>query len=265
VPNIYGLSEEDVNELRQVVAFYRSRLLVRPNSGVPIILRDSFTLGIPDATINGTTGDATQPNSGTVSVHIFTSTGGTSDSGSDITAYNMSSTSATTAQFVVCARDYQSGNWLIIPTSTAATPCPTYCASGTTPKSVKLILSGVVGNVCDATNCGNLWNATHILPQLSGQPCNFQTTGGGATGCGDIQFTKTAQITDLSPGVNYGWRISLSETVTATCSDTAAILEWDSGGTTAFNCSTQRTLTYINQGINTCCDFSSATGTIEEA
>jgi hypothetical protein len=112
--DVYALSEGDVGVLRELVAAYRSGLLTRPNpSGRYLEQRSEIMFGIVDATITGTTGSATTPGSGTLSVFNFTSTGGTTDSGNNETVYNASATDATTAEWTVCVRDFQSGNWII--------------------------------------------------------------------------------------------------------------------------------------------------------
>ena len=114
MPDLYALSESDVSVLRDLVSAYRSGLLGKPNASRRITeQRQEIIFGVVDATITGTTGAATDPGSGTMSVFNFTSTGGTTDTGDNETVYNMSASSATTDEWQVCIRDFQSSNWML--------------------------------------------------------------------------------------------------------------------------------------------------------
>ena len=79
----------------------------------PLGGRSDVIFGVVDATVTGTTGAVTDPGSGTLSVYKFTSTGGTSDTGRDETVYNMTTIDATTSEWSVCMRDYQSGLFML--------------------------------------------------------------------------------------------------------------------------------------------------------
>jgi len=179
------LSGEDVQVLREVVAQWRAGNLGRPlPQDRPSASRPNIVFGVPDSTITGTTGAATQPASGTVSVYNFTSTGGTSDSGRDVTAYNIRSADATTDNYVVCARDYKSGDWLIVPTLkvTANTSCAECVGSGkNAPSYYTVVVDGIANSTC--SDCDD-YNGTYIMEHLtdclwgvdSPEPCG--TTGG---------------------------------------------------------------------------------------
>jgi len=79
----------------------------------PLGGRSDVIFGVVDATVTGTTGAVTDPGSGTLSVYKFTSTGGTSDTGRNETVYNMTAINATTDEWFVCLRDYQSGLFML--------------------------------------------------------------------------------------------------------------------------------------------------------
>jgi hypothetical protein len=113
---VYGLSEDDVRLLRAMARDYRAGWLGRPlakGSRSPA-QRSSVIFGVADSGIAGTTGTLTDPGSGTLSIHNFTSTGGTTDSGLDETVYNVSTVTRTTDEFTVCVRDYESGRFLAV-------------------------------------------------------------------------------------------------------------------------------------------------------
>lgn len=109
---VYALSEADYATLREMAAAWRSGELGRP-MGKPRTSssRSEVIFGFVDATVTGTTGAATKPISGTLSVYGFTSTGGTTDAGFDETIYNATPVSMTTGQWVVGVRDFKSGNF----------------------------------------------------------------------------------------------------------------------------------------------------------
>ena len=113
---LYALSEADYGILKEVVSAWRNGELGRPtqtrrNPGP----RSDVVFGFVDATVAGTTGVATKPVSGTLSVYGFTSTGGTTDAGFDETVYNATPVSLTTGQWVVGVRDFKSGNFFALP------------------------------------------------------------------------------------------------------------------------------------------------------
>ena len=112
---LYALSEADYGILKEVVSAWRNGELGRPQPKPRRHLdRSDVVFGIVDATVAGTTGVATKPASGTMSVYDFTSTGGTTDTGRDETVYNPSATAATTGEWTVCLRDFRSGLWLVV-------------------------------------------------------------------------------------------------------------------------------------------------------
>lgn len=114
MPEAFALSQTDVDTLRELVAAYRAGELGRPmprRFDVPG--RVNILFGVVDATVTGTTGAVTNPVSGTLSVYKFTSTGGTTDTGRNETVYNVSAVSATTAEWSVAIRDYESGNFIL--------------------------------------------------------------------------------------------------------------------------------------------------------
>jgi len=113
--NIYALSESDAATLREMAAAYRAgelgRPLPKPRRPLP---RCDVIFGVVDSQILGTTGSVTTPGSGTLNVYTFTSTGGTSDTGRNETVYNATATNASTDEYTVCVRDYNTGHYLIV-------------------------------------------------------------------------------------------------------------------------------------------------------
>lgn len=110
---LYALNSDDVAVLRQVVQAWRAGDLGRPlqQSRRPLPERCNVVFGKADSGIPAL---GTDPGSGTLSLHHFTSTGGTTDSGLDETAYNVSSVARTSDEFTVAVRDYHSGHYMAI-------------------------------------------------------------------------------------------------------------------------------------------------------
>ena len=119
----YFLTGDDVTTLRTMVAAWRRGEFRREaGEGLPSLAeRPDVLFGVADASIAGTTGTLTKPGSGTLNVYKFTSTGGTSVTTRDETVHNLSTVARTTSEYTVAVRDYQSGRWMAVAGSGAAT------------------------------------------------------------------------------------------------------------------------------------------------
>ena len=230
---MFVLSESDVLVLRDIIAKYRAGNLGRPKLATPgIPPRSNVLFGVPDATITGTTGQVTDPGSGTLSVYNFTSTGGTSDTGQDITAYNLRSTDATTDHYAICSRDYQSGNWVIAPIpSLIPNPCSD-CS--VTPNTINATISGFGDSAC--TNCSAV-DGTYALDHSTNPatPCLwFKEFDVSLGACG----TKTMAL-ELTSAFGV-WTMNLKE------GSIGGVIRvtWASGIiSTPMDCTANRTLT----------------------
>lgn len=113
-----------------------------------------------------------------------------------------------------------------------------YCS--TTPASASVTLSGWAANTCT-----NLWmNITFTLP--FGGACNWLTAGTNkctTLGMVDIQWSINVAAMVLGSG-NYGLRATVSISKAGTVQ--TVIYEWDSGGTSPFDCSATRTLSLVS-------------------
>ena len=115
MPDVFGFSARDVERLRGMLAAFESGQLGGGSgrrSGHPLIPRQSL-FGKCDAAINGTTDGNSAPGSGTFSVYMITSTGGTLDTGENVTAYNLSGQAASTGLWQQCKWDATSQRWLL--------------------------------------------------------------------------------------------------------------------------------------------------------
>ena len=264
----YVLSPGDAQLIRDMAESFRAGDLGRPRPFFRRRLaRSNFAFGIADATITGTTGAATKPHSGTVSLHTFTSTYGTSDSGLDVTAYNLSPVSATTGEFVCLARDFKSGQWVIVPTRKITVYECSNCTTGTTPAATVVVtFSGVTNTVCSAAQCAAGYAGSFVCAQqgttgLAACYFEYAYVPGTAT-CADMLKRVTAFADDGFPGGNYRWRVVTEFGATGTCGERCTFT-WDSGGTSPFDCSVARTLTFTSAQPDTfCCDMTSATATV---
>jgi len=118
---LYALTDDDVARLRAMLADWEQRPrreapVVSPNERVRAYPDVEF--GKADAVIAGTT--TVTPNSGTVSVWDFTSTGGTTDTGYNVTAYNVTPRDINTEGFVQLQFHPRSGKWLAVHGAQAA-------------------------------------------------------------------------------------------------------------------------------------------------
>jgi hypothetical protein len=105
-----------------VAAWRRGEFRREAGEGLPSLAeRPDVLFGVADASIAGTTGTLTKPGSGTLNVYKFTSTGGTSVTTRDETVHNLSTVARTTSEYTVAVRDYQSGRWMAVAGSGAAT------------------------------------------------------------------------------------------------------------------------------------------------
>jgi len=264
---IYGLSPADANLLQDMAARFRAGELGRPlPEQSQFMERANFAIGRPDATVTGTTGTLTDPGSGTVSMHRFTSTGGTCDTGQNVTAYNLATIDATTDMYVVMARDYATGNWLIIPMRGEESPGYVVCSrcAGTGNNATKymtVVLEDFI-NGDDCSVCEN-YNGTWVLTNdstASGDPCKW--VGERAYVCSSStsadwdQFFVVvsneggfppaykyfgylhirANVIGPSGGVNYEWKQSSGSSDGANCLTLDnEQLPYVSGGTTLYN------------------------------
>lgn len=112
--DLYALTPGDVNRLRELLRWFERtpkgnthQQITRPSLGP----RSIVELGQADSTIAGTTTGT--PGSGTVSVYGFTSTGGTTDTGINVTAYNFSKDSVASGRWLHLVRHHRSGRWLV--------------------------------------------------------------------------------------------------------------------------------------------------------
>ena len=197
---LYALSEDDVNALRDVIAAHRAGNLGGARGVVRRVFgRSNCIFGVADGTIAGTTGAATQPAGGTVSVHKFV-TSGTSDTGKNETAYNLSSVEVTTGMYVVLVRDYQSGVWLTCPTSTDAVVPNHTCANCSSPGAANapefwtMVISGMANNGCGT--CAT-YDGTYVIP-VFGLGCLWTVSAGDNCRSGD-----TAEVEAVTVAGNY--------------------------------------------------------------
>lgn len=101
---------EALNAVQQ--AYRRGELQRRPlRGGRRLPVRTVSEFGKADAVISGST--TVTPGSGTVSIWSFTSTGGTTDTGTNVTAYNMTDRDVHTGGWVQLLRHERTGNWMI--------------------------------------------------------------------------------------------------------------------------------------------------------
>jgi hypothetical protein len=119
-----------------------------------------------------------------------------------------------------------------------------YCTTGTTPASVSVTFTGWAADYCDNVS----WlNTTFTLPLLSGYTCQFGQAGYFACDVGDPAtqlYGVVATITVVTGG-NWGLRVVVTTDVLGSGFQTATF-EWDSGGTSGFDCSATRTLTLVS-------------------
>jgi hypothetical protein len=112
--DFYVLKLNDVNRIRRMLAWFEGtpQGAERRDGGTPSISnRRTIELAKADSTIAGTT--TVTPGSGTCSIYTFTSTGGTSDTGLNVTAYNLSKDSIASGRWLHLIRHHRSGRWLI--------------------------------------------------------------------------------------------------------------------------------------------------------
>lgn len=112
---IYGLTETDVERLRAMLLdFERGPKRYAPwQTQQPSIRAYPDTeFGRADALIAGST--TTTPGKGVVSIWDFTSTGGTTDTTINVTAYNMTDRDVTTAYYCQLQLHPRSGRWMIV-------------------------------------------------------------------------------------------------------------------------------------------------------
>ncbi len=110
---IFGFTLNDVDRLRRMLQEYETGAYrnVPRNRERDIRTAGAVELGKADSTIAGTTTGT--PGSGTVSIYRFTSTGGTSDTGLNITAYNFSKDTVASGRWLHLVRHHRSGRWLV--------------------------------------------------------------------------------------------------------------------------------------------------------
>ena len=103
--------QQEMNNLRRRLSAFRCELGGEEN----------VIFGVADASIAGTSAALADPASGTLNVYKFNSTGGTTDTSRDETVHNLSTVARTTSEYTVAVRDYESGRWMAVAGSGAAT------------------------------------------------------------------------------------------------------------------------------------------------
>jgi len=247
---LFALSETDVDALRGILSRYRAGNLGRPKTDTPgLPPRSNVLFGVPDATITGTTGSATNPANGTLSVYNFTSTGGTSDTGSNVTAYNMRSVDSTTDSYAICTRDYQSGNWMILPSLAGAATCS--LCTGTVPDPLTVVIAGVAnGFGCVTCNTLNISYSCAYIGQVAGA-CTWRSATFDY--CGRSNNYVEAQAIS---GAFWGWDIYVRDGITGS----AQFRGTDYGA--AWDCAAQEVINLTASGMPVECVWTSATATV---
>lgn len=111
---VYGLSDNDVRVLKDMVASWRRGQFdrkVQPERR-PARERTDCIFGIPDDELDAYNSGQDPPYA-TLKIYNYTSTGGTTVTEQTATIYNVTPTARTTDQFVVCVRDFESGRWQV--------------------------------------------------------------------------------------------------------------------------------------------------------
>lgn len=112
---LHFLNESQCARIAAMLAAYeRGELRGSPPvpSRPPEFCRVEF--GKPDATILGVTGLGAQPVGGLVSIYTMSTTGNCTDTGHNITAYNLSTVDVTASHWVHIHRQERSGKYLIL-------------------------------------------------------------------------------------------------------------------------------------------------------
>jgi len=110
---LYGLTATDVQRIKRMLRAYENDVKANTprHAGDRQVKRDDCLFGRADDTISGST--TSTPGSGTVSLWKFTSTGGTTDTGDNVTAHNMTDRDIRTQGWVILHRDWRSNRWMI--------------------------------------------------------------------------------------------------------------------------------------------------------
>ena len=133
-----------------------------------------------------------------------------------------------------------------------------YCdPADSAPEELKVVFTGIANNDC--TECTN-YNDTFILRfdrYNTNSDCEWNYTGTD-TICGETDQPEIFAVVKQYGG-NYVWQVQLTVN-----SSNIYTFQWDSGGSTKFNCSTKRTLS-PTLSAGTKCDTSGASCTVEAA
>lgn len=108
-----------------------------------------------------------------------------------------------------------------------------YCSTEADTVSVTFTGWGDYGS---CTNCNETFNVTFVLSKSETVGCRWIVTGNWDCG-GSISYSVTADATQVS-GSNLGWKVTLSLGPLQTNE-----YIWNSGSTSAFDCTATRTAT----------------------
>lgn len=147
--------------------------------------------------------------------------------------------------------------WYPCCTQSTAIPC-SYCS--TTPSTVTVTLSGVGNGAC---NCSFV-NTTFILPQTAA--CNWQYQQQFTCSTPNDGLLTVQATAGVIPGLsgNWGWTVRVYVALPGGGIINTITYYWNSGGTTAFDCTATRTLTFYASASlpDLCSGWSSASCTI---
>jgi len=136
-------------------------------------------------------------------------------------------------------------------------PCSPYCTTGTTPPTVSIVVTGVANDTCD--DCGSI-NGTWIgIQQVrTVQYCRWivPTEFLSCTGTGPDFFNLEAKTATVLSTYRWFSRLGITHTDSPSFYTNSEEFTWDSGGTAAFDCSANRTLTAYFSATGTACDVS---------
>jgi hypothetical protein len=105
------------------------------------------------------------------------------------------------------------------------------------------------GSSCTEASC-DLLEGTYVLPRQVWDPCWYQKIWSrGCTTAMPIAGTYTirAWVGPVPVTSNWGWNVTLTFTYGIGLAYTeTAYYKWDSGGTSAFDCTATRSMTYVS-------------------
>jgi len=136
-----------------------------------------------------------------------------------------------------------------------------HCTSGTTPDQVSIAISGFTSPF-GCTNCGTIDRTIVATRSTSpSYPCSWSTSifsinHGPGLACGYIGYHLILDIKTVPLSSNIGWVLELWGGIYLHILETWS---WNSGGTSAFDCSIARTLTHNTTVTYPCSTSSNAT------